>query len=356
MVSNPPRTVDLDHRAYYLQGAPQQSLCVAADVEGSLTLVDIDTGRKASIAGLPEIRDVHPHPSRRLLVLVDDETGRLCVLDFDGSRIFERKAPRCTKRLPRGMRSGFEAAFFDQEGSHLWSASRLSAETLAVQLWETERWSVVGSATVDDPFEEAECSFHATGRPDVVALWLTAGQNGQVLSWMTRHPDSLGAEPEPYLDDALPPVFAPSGHEFLVIDEDWRICKYPFPADRKLGTCRSRWGEGDSFGSGLCYLDDSTALVHTHHGRLFRVDLRAMKLRAELVIRGHEPKPVPFYYPGLDDDGTLCTDISHFTRIGETLVLAHSREDGTDTEKRPDTLTLDDVQYALEKTASGGRR
>ena len=125
--------------------------------------------------------------------------------------------------------------------------ARRSADTVEVQLRETERWSVVGSVAVEDPFEESHCSFHATSRPDVAALWLAAGQNGQRVYWVTKGPDTLGVEPEPFLDDTIPPVFAPNGNEFLVIDDLGSVCKYPFPADRKLGTCRSKWGGADSF-------------------------------------------------------------------------------------------------------------
>lgn len=351
MTSNPPEIVDLDHRAVHLKGAPRQSLCVAASGEGALTLVDIGSGWADTITGLPKIRDVYPHPSRRLLALVDDDAGRLSVVDFNGSRVLEQEAPRLRKNIPSYLRSGFDGCFFDQAGDYLWSVARLSPDTVEVQLRETDRWSVVGSVAIADPFEESHCSFYATSRPDVAALWLAAGQNGQQVYWVTKLPDSLGFEPEPFLEDTTPPVFSPSGSEFLAIDGLWSVCKYPFPADRKLGTCRSKWGKEDYFGIHLCYLDDTAALVHTHHGRLFHIDLRAMRIREEIAIRGHEPRPVEEYYPSLIGDKTLCTDIAYFTRVGEAVILGYHRKTGADLVKWEDTLMIYNVDSMARKTA-----
>src|SRR5262245_24748592 len=67
MTPSPPRIVDLDHRAFHLRGAPPRSRRVAAAPEGTLTLVDVDSGRMNSITGLPKIRDTDLHPMRDLL-------------------------------------------------------------------------------------------------------------------------------------------------------------------------------------------------------------------------------------------------------------------------------------------------
>ena len=201
MATNPPRTVELDHRAFHLRGVPRQSLCVAASGEGAVTLVDIESGRTVSLAGLPKIRDICPHPTRRLLAVIEDATGTLSVMDFDGSRLLGQEAPRLRKDIDQWLRPGFNGCFFDQAGDYLWSVARLANETVEVQLRETERWSVVGSVTIEDPFEESHCSFYATSRADVAALWLAAGQNGQRVYRVTKLPGSLGFEPEPFLED-----------------------------------------------------------------------------------------------------------------------------------------------------------
>jgi hypothetical protein len=348
---NPPRTVDLDHRAFHLRCAPRQSLCITASGEGAVTLVDVASGQTKSVAGLPKIRDLCPHPTRPLLAVIDDTVGTLSVVDFDGSRLLELGAPRPHKGIDEWIKPGFIGCFFDQAGNDLWTVARLAPETVEVQLREAKRWSVVGSVTVEDPFQESYCSFYETSRPDVAALWMAAGQDGQRVFWVTKLTDSLGVEPEPFLEDTTPPVFSPDGGEFLVVDGLWSVCRYPFPTDRKLGTCRSKWGEEDYFGESLCYLNDTTALVHTHHGRLFRIDLRAMRVRDEVAVRGHEPRPVEEYYPRLIGDKTLCTDITSFARVGDAVLFTYNREKEADLGKWKDTLIFYEVGSLASRTA-----
>ena len=347
MTSDPLKTVNLDHRAYHLRGAPSQSLCVAASSEGAITLVDIDSGRRSFGRMRSKIHDIYPHPSQRLLALIDDEEGKLSVVDFDGTRLFEQEPPPRNKTVSDWEQQGFDGCFFDQNGDYLWSvAPPLTRGTVEVQLRETNRWSLVGSVTVLDPFEESSCSFHATCKPDMTALWLAAGQNGQRVYWVTKHSDSVDAELEPFLEDTTAPVFAPVGNEFLVIDDLPSVCKYRFPTERKLGVCRSKRGEALYFGGYLCYLDARSALVHSHHSRLFRIDLRAMKIAEEIVIRGHEPRPFEEYYPTLRGDQTLCTDITYFARFGESVVLGYHRETGAELSNWKDTLMFYDVNEA----------
>jgi hypothetical protein len=242
MAPNPSRSVNLHHRAFHLRGASRQSLCVAASGEGDVTLVDVDSGQTKAVAGFPKIRDICPHPTRPLLAVIDDAVGSLVVMDFEGWRVLEQQAPQPRKHIDRWLRPGFNGCFFDQAGDFLWSVARRSRETVEVQLRETERWAVVGSVAIEDPFEESHCSLHATSRSDVAARWLGAGQNGQRVFWVTKELDSLSFEPDPFLEDTTPPVFSPKGDEFLVIEGLWSVCKYRFPTDRKLGKCRSKWG------------------------------------------------------------------------------------------------------------------
>jgi hypothetical protein len=50
MAPHPPRTVNLDHRALHLRGAPRQSLLVAAAGHGAATFVNVDSGQTQSVA------------------------------------------------------------------------------------------------------------------------------------------------------------------------------------------------------------------------------------------------------------------------------------------------------------------
>jgi hypothetical protein len=326
MATDSPIIVDLDHQANYLRGALLRSLCLAADRHGAATLVDFRYGRTHTVRGLPKIRDISLHPSRHAIALIDDDLGSLSVVDFDGASIIEKDGRGHHMSAPDWENEGFEGCVFDQNADFLWCVLRLSPETLEVQLRETQGWSVVCSVAIEDPFEESHCSFHPTCRPEMTALWLAAGQNGQRVYWITRNQDSLDAELEPFLEDTTPPVFAPNSNEFLVIEDFTCVRKYQFPTDRKLGVCRLKRAEEEIVGDCLCYLDATTALVRSDEGRLLRIDVRVMKIADEIVVPGHEPRPTEEYYPSLVGDMNLCTDISSFDSFGEIAVLGYHRQ------------------------------
>jgi hypothetical protein len=313
---------------------------VAAE-ERDITLIDLISGRTHPVSGPQKILDVFPHPSQPLLAVVHD--GRLSIANAGGSKFQHSQALQLPTKNSRRPQPKFDTCYFDPSGGFLWSVARLSDDSVEIELRETGSWTIVASATANDPFGDSRCSLHVTSDPDVAALWLAAGQDGQQVIWVTRLGDSLNLEPEAYLENTSPPVFSPNGDEFLVVDGLWSICKFPFPAQRILGKCRSKWGQADYFGDSLSYLDDDNAVVQSHNGRLFRLDVRAMKIKEEIVIAGHEPLPVEEYYPTLAGDKTLCTDISYMDRFGTAVVLGIHREGGPDPRRWKDSLLIYDA-------------
>ena len=314
-----------------------------ASPDGEVTLIDLESGQTKSVPRLPKIQDISLHPTQTVFAVVDANVGTLSIIDLNRSHHKDLGIPELRTSENAQCKPAFIACYFDQTGDVLWTVARLTSETVEVQCRKTDQWSVVGTVTVDDPFEATHCSFHDTSRSDVVALWMAAGQNGQQVFWITKHLHSLRVELEPFLENTSPPVFSPDRDEYLVVDELHSVCKYPFPTDRKLGTCHSKWRKQDFFGDSLCYLDSKTALVLTHHSRVFRIGLRAMKILDEVIIAGHEPKPAEEYYPRLKGDYGICTDISYFTRAGNTVFFVYSRESEGGPRHWKDTLMLYDV-------------
>ena len=119
-----------------------------------------------------------------------------------------------------------------------------------------------------------------------------------------------------------PPVFAPSGREFLVIDFTYgAVQRYRYPVVQPAGVCESPFG---AFHVSLCYLDDTRALAGSLNGRMAVLDTPTMRVVNELIIEGHEPRPLDEYYPRLAGDRELCTDISDFWRLGDYLIFFHA--------------------------------
>jgi hypothetical protein len=93
----PDGKIDLEHRAYFLRGAPHRTVVIAAAEDGQLSILSPDL-KKVQLRRLPSrIRAVSPHPSDRRLAWVNGKTGSLTVEEFDAS-----SKPDCSL-VPGGM-------------------------------------------------------------------------------------------------------------------------------------------------------------------------------------------------------------------------------------------------------------
>src|SRR4051794_2375117 len=99
-------------------------------------------------------------------------------------------------------------------GMFRWSISPrtlLSDDAFELSLVETKGWSVVQRVAVKDQFGASSCSFHSTGRPGLVSLWIAAGQDGQEVYWLKRTGVGFSLKKVDDLTNCIPPVFSPDG-------------------------------------------------------------------------------------------------------------------------------------------------
>jgi hypothetical protein len=71
---------------------------------------------------------------------------------------------------------------------------------------------------------------------------------------------------------------------------------------------------------------------------VFLIDTNRMASVEEVVIEGHEPRPIHEYYPSLAKERGLATDISWFTRLGNGTAFVYRRDDGVLLEEWKDSL------------------
>jgi hypothetical protein len=348
---------ELEHRlSSWLRGRPSEPLLAVAG-EGGLSLCRLAPDWGIShIAVDGKITVACPHPSKPLLALIQGTPGKLSLIGFDGSPVFEQAAPRPPEGSPSWL-TGYTDCHFDASGTYLLCAANVSGD-VEIQLIETDSWRSVSRTTVEDPFGASLTSFHPTRRQDTWALWLGAGQDGQCVYWLTQDEGKLRATIEPRLENTTPPVFSPSGDEFLAVSEDGASLKrYRYPRIEEAGTCGNPYGADDSFGTSVCYLDSTRALVSSFNSRMAIIDTVAMRVVSELIIEGHEPRPAGECYPKLTGDQPLCTDISFIERVGDYLIavypLYHPLEPGSNGklkfEEWRDGLLCFPVSYVLER-------
>ena len=326
MIPVHPIAVEIEHRASYLRGAPNQSLFLAASEDGSISTFGVDGVVKKRGKQRTGVCDVCLHPFKESLALIEREGGKLRILDMDGTTHFEQEGPPRREKASAWVRDEFASCFFDESGHYLWCAMALSPKEIEVHLLETSYWLPAGSIVMEDPFYESYLSFHRTSKRDVTALWVGCGQDGRQVYWLRRNAIGLTCEREPCLEDCGPPVFSPSGNQFLALGEDRALRLFQFPEVRQIGICPAPWEENDFFGFFLGYLDESHAVVSTDSSRVFMLDVRQMKVVDEVLIQNHEPRPKEEVFPSRVGHRELCTDIRYFDRLGDVIIFVFRRD------------------------------
>ena len=321
----PDGIVELEHRAYFLRPAQPRTVIVAAAEGGQLSIVTLGSATER-VDGLPgKIRGVALHPSHGRLALIDGATGLLVVQDYAGNRFFDADPPHVDDDAPNWIKPGFEACLFDDSGEFLWVAAPRSGDEGEIQLLETAGWSLVARITAEDPFGGSSYSFHHTGRPGLVSIWLAAGQDGQQVYWLNRDGKQFSCVSEPHLTNTTPPIFSPRSERVAVINEDNAVCQYEFPSMRRIGSPLISGEEDDPFNVSLAFLSERQILTGTGEGRIFAVDALRMEIEDEVSLEGHEPKPIGVYYPRLAHEPGLGTDISYFERLGDAIFFVCRR-------------------------------
>jgi hypothetical protein len=359
MVLKPDGRIDLEHRSYYLDGSPGRSLVVSAAEEGLLSVLSPDLKEAHSYRYPAKILAVSPHPSDRRLAVIGGEgrLGSLFVHDPDAEPPVEIVPPRGSEDSPSWINSGIEDCHFDDSGAFLWLAAPLNTRQGEILLLETATWSLVARIVVEDPVGWSAWSFHDTGRPGLVTLWLAAGQDGQRVYWLQREGAGFSCTFERRLINTMPPIFSPDGDHYLVLDEERNICKCVSNSGEQVGSPLNPEDEDDPFAESLAYLNERQGLASTNEGRIFLVDAVRMEIGEEVALESHEPRPIGEYYPRLAHETGWATDITGFARLGRMIFFTYRRDRWTSSPGWKDTLlwvsASDDSPPRLSSLSAG---
>lgn len=341
----PDGKIDLEHRTYFVRGSTGNPVFTAASEDGYVSLVDVASKSARLHRPTMNLRAISPHPTEPLIACVDGNSGLLVIQRFTGKAVAEISPPCIAAGTSRLVKQGFEDCYFDEAGNVLWLVASKSDDECELLLLETNGWSVIQRSIVVDRFRASSCSFHCTGKPGLVSLWIAAGQDGQEIYWLKCESDGFSAEKVEELDNCIPPVFSRDGSELLVVNQDNSICRYAFQGMKPIGLPLESGDEDNPFAESLCYLNDQYALASTCEGRIFLVDVKNMRIEDEVAIEGHEPRPIGEYYPGLAKERGLGTDISWFTRLGDEIIFIYRRDRGTGLQGWKDSL----LWYSVNK-------
>lgn len=300
------RELKLGHRAYHVRCSSSGHI-VAASEDGRVSVADPSQALIGSFRLSSHLSSVSITPDGQTLAVTTAEG--VALLDIAGSRI-------------GAIVGRFVDAWFDARGV-LWLAHRTSDSRFIIELYEGKT-SQGPSCRVelDDPFGDSALMFHAGPAGGSVPLWVAAGQDGQAVYWLDHSGDELTADLLDDFEECLPPALSPDdGDHFLLVADGQELRLYD--RDELAVVRRLPLPFEDAPVEDLIYLSPSSAALIYGDGLMCAIDMKAMT-STEVVVAGHEPRPVSSLYPTLRESG-FCSDVARLLRPSAfTIASVHT--------------------------------
>ena len=257
--------------------------------------------------GITEIQSVSVHPYSHSFVVAG--SNALHIYDLNGNLIEQAEGIITEIR-------------YSLDGRYLWCIRKDNANQFAIEVRNAENINhILAEKVYEDELYDSSFVIGVMPETDKINLSQSAGQDGSMIGFVEFtgkdivliYPDSLNKNSEPVI-----PIWGENRHEFLLQKGDTGIFKYEYPSCKLL--------QGYHFPENMqyvgyyhTYLNKEKAIIQ-YDEQFWVLDLNSMQIEAPFWIKGHEPKETKYFYPSLDDDTNMMTDIYHLERFDNTLV------------------------------------
>lgn len=275
LLIEPVQECSIGHCAYYFRVAANGQVVVASK-GGELSILSEALERTGHFVTGHTVGSVS----------LSSDAERIAVTCDGGIRILDAVTGRETAGVP----GAFHDAWFDEDGTKLWSIRKQSSELVVVEVRSAFDFALEHEVEIVDPHFPSSWSFHSHPIAQMVTIWAAAGQDGQTSFWLQC--TGLRIEVNEYLPtDTAPPSFFEDGSEFLAGDGT-ELRRFGFPTCNLLGQYISPedqfWGLGFGYYE---YLSATKGLTIVGEGLLALLDINEMRIDRAVTIRGHEPRP-----------------------------------------------------------------
>jgi len=317
---SPASTLKLSHEAQYCATTPDQSRMAFAARDGRFSvaagdlalLYEGDLGVRLGAVAL--------HPREDFLAIAARD--EVLVTSQSGVRCFRFSHPEWHDY------AGGAVAFVGN-GSDLLAIcpGKRGADVVLIH----QDGNVLARSQIPITEEFDECGYYFVAHPSGTTwgIWAGAGQDGQFTSWLSVKRGRLSVRKANAFDllDHGPIEFHPSGDELLVQSNNG-LERHRFPNLKLLG--RAEAPDDDfRFHPVVAYFGPGMAVVRDVFDDLLHlVDLRTMRFAGELIIAGHEARPIAEIHPSLKGERGRATDLYYFRGLQRGAILTvHRRPD-----------------------------
>lgn len=253
----------------------------------------------------------HPSLERAAFVTEDDALG---LGDFNGQLLWSTPG-------------SFACALFSHDGERIWAAQKLDENRLQLFVYRAEDGALLHSLEMEDPLVDSALRFMDIPDSTSVTLELAAGQDGISVYELSVQDHGLEVNEMFPHSCYITPAWRPDGRSLFTMENDayvYACFSYPGLAlsaeQEQLEESEESEGPDLYPGYGMLYLSSGLAVTQNMNERFFLFDPVQMKRIDELAFAGYEPLPESVVYPNLDDEDSLCSQISSFERVGKLLI------------------------------------
>lgn len=292
--------IELSHRAYFnFRGA--ENVFLSSDKYGQMTIFN-EKGivLKNINLGVP-LESIAFSPNHGLLAYITDSD--LFILDYEKNElVYTEKAK-------------FKAAYFSQQNL-CWVVEKIDREWVKIKVYAINTWELIQSVLLEDIYIDSEYIIDEWCDENTVLLWMAAGQDGQSTFLLSLKSPSNEINIEKFsIENTIPPVWNTSKTELAFTDETaLTIVDISTKKIKNIITYPSDF----LFAGSVFYLNEQE-LVRVAENGVHLINTYRSSIK-EIIIKGHEPRPISYYYPTIKDDDSCIIDIDFIEQIGDYLI------------------------------------
>ena len=214
----------------------------------------------------------------------------------------------------------------------------------------------IDNIILEDELFKSAVEFTSLPETDKVCMMFLAGQDGMMTYFLTNNNGKIICEKKDDLDDVAGISFSDDNSKFLSVSAynlD-RISCYSYPAVEVLNEYESdeEQIEECQLGYGSFFIDNKYAVAEIGENLYYILNTDSMKIESRLVVKGHEPKPISYYWPTLKDDIGETTDLSYFYKTGNYLISPFKSVPADEEGNSLVVLKISDIKEQIKKTLS----
>lgn len=341
---SPFRTVNISHRVYYFR-AKGDDLFGCCSRNGIVTLLDADFNIQRVYDCSEVIKKEKGSVEVFNLHYFEDA---FCIGSDDEFRIYDLSG-----KILCSVSEKVEGAYSSPYGNVTWVVKYVDNEHKKICL-------IIDNVEVDtiileDKLFKSAVEFSSLPEPNKVCMMFLAGQDGMMTYFLTNDFGKIICEQKDNLEDIAGMSFSDDNSKFLSVsayDLD-RIIRYSYPDMEILNEYEldeEQMEEAEcQLGYGSFFIDNKYAVAEIGENLYYILNTDNMEIEGRLIVEGHEPKPIPYYWPTLKDDEGNTTDLSYFHKTKNYLISPFKAAPTDKEDNSLVVLRISDIKEQIKK-------